>query len=72
MASSTVNALVLTNTLIEGLLQLQKLANLLQTAQAEGRDVSLAELEELARQDDVASAAFDKAIAAARAREAGG
>jgi RNA:NAD 2'-phosphotransferase (TPT1/KptA family) len=49
----------------------QDLANLLNTARNEGRDISEKELLRLAAQDDIARQELDTAIIAARAREGG-
>ena len=58
--------------LIQLTLQTQKIQQLLQTANAEGRDVTDAELTALAADDDAARAQFVEAIAAARADPAAG
>lgn len=49
----------------------QDLANLLNAARNEGRDISEKELLRLAAQDDIARQELDTAIIAARSREGG-
>jgi RNA:NAD 2'-phosphotransferase (TPT1/KptA family) len=43
------------------------IGSLIQTAQAQGRDITEAELDQLVAQDDAARVKLDQAIAAARA-----
>lgn len=61
------NALTLTNLMLGLLAQQQKIAALLRTAQAEGRDVTDDELDGLFADDDAARAALETEIAKARA-----
>ncbi len=55
--------------LIQLTLQAQKIQQLLLTAQQEGRDITDAELTQLAADDDAARAEFVAAIEAARNRQ---
>lgn len=67
MSDNTGNALILTNLILQGLQQLQGFATLLNTARAEGRDVSNAELDALGAKDDAVNAALKAEIARQRA-----
>lgn len=61
------NALQATALLLQLLQQATTLGNLLRTSQAEGRDITSAELDTLVSNDETARAALDAAIARARA-----
>jgi hypothetical protein len=61
------NALLLLNVLVPLLQQANQIGALLAKAQAEGRDVTDAELDTLVAGDDAAKAALAAAIAKARA-----
>ena len=61
------NALVATNALLSLLDRATAISTVLAKAQAEGRDVSDAELDVAVAQDDAARANLDAAIAKARA-----
>jgi hypothetical protein len=65
-ASDTNNALILTTLLLGLIDRAGAIGKLLQTAQAQGRDITAAELDELAAEDDAARIALDQAIKAAR------
>jgi hypothetical protein len=60
------NALLITQLILQAAQQLQRLSAVLNTAHAEGRDVTDTELAELGGVDDAARAALDQAIAQAR------
>lgn len=61
------NALILTNLLLGLLDRQQQIANLLRTAQSEGRDVTAEELDALFADDAAARAQLQAAIDAAKA-----
>lgn len=61
------NAVVALELLIQLTLQLQKLAELIKVARAENRDITDAELDALAGEDDLARAALKVAIDKAKA-----
>lgn len=63
------NALTLTNLLLGLLAQQQKIAALLRTAQAEGRDVTSAELDALLADDNAARDALEAEIQTQRMLE---
>lgn len=60
------DALTAITLLTQLLAQATALGNLIRTAQAEGRDITPAELDALAAGDDVARAALEAAIARAK------
>jgi len=60
------NISVAISALLELTIQIQKVAQLIQAARAEGRDISDSELDSLAAEDDAARKALDEAIARAR------
>lgn len=59
------NALTATSLLLQLLTQATALGNLIRTAQSEGRDITAAELDALAADDDAARARLQSAIDAA-------
>ncbi len=61
------DALTAISLLTQLLAQATVLGNLIRTAQAEGRDITAAELDTLAAGDDVARGALEAAIARAKA-----
>lgn len=60
------NALIITQLILQAAQQLQALSTLLNTAHAEGRDVTDAELDALGAHDDAVNTALRDAIARKR------